>query len=195
MPGTSPSKQAGQDDENFIDGGYETMKVQDLRAMCRDKKLTQRGLKADLISRLRGEDSLEGPPLKKRRSLEQADQPPEPPAPPDQVGQPPNCPDQVDKPPEPPAPPDQAGQPANLADDVQNKCADWLSAQDVQNRCAPKHGKIMERVMERAQTRKCEITGRTLYKISVHPPMRHPRVNGLNQCVIWSPEHSNSDSS
>ena len=62
MPGTSPSKQAGQDDENFIDGNYEAMKVLDLRAMCRNKKLTQTGLKADLISRLRGEDSLEGPP-------------------------------------------------------------------------------------------------------------------------------------
>ena len=130
MPGTSPSKQAGQDDENFIDGDYEAI---DFRAMCRDKKLTQTGIKADLISRLRGEDSLEGPPLKKRRSLEQADQPPEPPAPPDQVGQPPNCPDQVDKPAEPPAPPDQAGQPANLAGDSQ-----WLSAQDVQNRCLTK---------------------------------------------------------
>ena len=171
MPGTSPSKQAGQDDENFIDGDYETI---DFRAMCRDKKLTQTGIKADLISRLRGEDSLEGPPFKrfKRPSLEKADQPPEP-----------------------PAPPDQAGQPANLADDVQNKCADWLSAQDVQNRCAPKHGKIMDRVMQRAQTRKCDITGQTLYKIAVYPPMRHPGVNGLNQCVIWSPEHSNSDSS
>ena len=199
--GTSPSKQAGKDDENFIDAGYEAMKVLDLRAMCRDKKLKQIGLKADLISRLRGEDSLEGPPFKRfqRPSLEQADQPPEHPAPPDQGGQPSNHPDQADQPPEPRAPPDQADQPANLANDVQNICgtgsADWLSAQEVQNMCAPNHGKIMERVMERAQTRECKVTGLTLYKILVDPPMRLPRVNGLHQVVIWFPVHSNSDSS
>ena len=167
--GTSPSKQAGQDG---VGAGYDAMKVPDLRAMRRDKNLKQRGRKADLISRLRGEDSLEGPPFKRfqRPSLEQVDQPPEPPAPPDQGGQPSNPPDQADQPPEPPAPPDQAGQPANLANHVQNICADWLSAEDVQNKCAAKHRKIMEQVMERAQTRKCEVTGLTLYKVSVDPP-------------------------
>jgi hypothetical protein len=61
--------------------------------------------------------------------------------------------------------------------------------------CAPNHSKIMERVMERAQTRECKVIGLTLYKVSVDPPMRLPGVKGLHQVVIWSPVHSNSNSS
>jgi hypothetical protein len=82
---TSPSEQAGEDDENLTKADYQAMKVLALRAMCRNKNLKQTGLKDMLISRLMGEDPFERAPFKPP-ATEPADQPPEPPAPPDQAG-------------------------------------------------------------------------------------------------------------
>jgi hypothetical protein len=82
---TSPSEQAGEDDENLTKADYQAMKVLALRAMCRNKNLKQTGLKDMLISRLMGEDPFERAPFKPP-ATEPADQPPELPAPPDQAG-------------------------------------------------------------------------------------------------------------
>ena len=70
-------------------------------------------------------------------------------------------------------PPDQADQPP-----------DWLSAKDIDNMYAesPHHYNTMKRLMERAESRTCNVTGMTPYKISAAPPMRHPQY-GVYQVI------------
>ena len=143
--GTSPSKQAREDDENRTKANYDALTVPALREMCRAKKLKQAGLKADLI-----------------RRLKQADHPSEPP-------------DQADQQPE---PQDQADQPS-----------DWLSAQDIDDMYAerPRRHNTMKRIMEKAVSRVCNVTGMTYYKISVAKKRHYPG-GGLCQLVkYWKP--------
>ena len=106
------------------------------------------------------------------RRLKQADHPSEPP---DQADQPPEPPDQADQPPE---PPDQADQ-----------LSDWLSAQDIDDMYAerPRRHNIMKRIMEKAVSRVCNVTGMTYYKISMAKKRHYPG-GGLCQLVkYWKP--------